>query len=89
MGETDLGIFHLASASLIPQVLSDLIDHANARGANGMAKRLKPTRGVHRNFTANRGTPFFYVLPALTFFAQAEVLVVEDLGNGEAVMTLD
>src|SRR2546427_13132480 len=89
VSETDLGVFHLASAGLVPQMLSDLIDHANAGGANRMAKRFKATRGVHGNLTTNRGTPFFNVFPAFALFAQAQVFVVEDLSDGEAVMTLD
>ena len=43
VSEADFGIFHLTSAGFVPQMLANLIDHANPSRADRMTKRFEST----------------------------------------------
>ncbi len=89
MGEADLGAFDLTVAGFTAQVMADLPDVGDAGRGDRMTLRLETARHVHRRLAVTpRGTRVEEVGRA-ALFAQTEVVVVHELGGGEAVVQLD
>src|SRR5579885_1359734 len=87
--QAELGVLHLPAARLVPELLADLVDHAHAGGTDWMAERLEPAARVHRHGPAvDVRAPLGDVARPLARRTEAEVLVVEDLGDREAVVDL-
>src|SRR5262245_15280952 len=76
VGEADLRVLHLTRAGPVPELLADLVDHADAGGADRMAEGLEAAARIDRDVAADRGAAVDHVPPALAFAAQPEVLVV-------------
>ncbi len=66
----------------------DVGDHPDARGADGVAAGLEPARGVDGEIRAELGDAAGGELPALARLGEAQVLVVHNLGDREAVVAL-
>src|SRR5262245_7746277 len=86
--QTELGIFDLARTALPAQLRDDLVDHAYAAGADGMAEGLEPAARIYWNIAGERRAPLFDELGPLALLGEAEILIVSDLGPGEAVVHL-
>src|SRR5262249_13097314 len=86
--EPDLRPLHLALAGLAAQLGGELVDHSHAGRAHGVAIGLEASRDVHRLLPPERGPAFLDEPAALPPAAEAEVLVVQDLRDGEAVVHL-
>src|SRR5438067_473307 len=88
VGKADLRALHLPRAGLAAELCRELVDHAHAGRAHRVAVRLEPARGIHRLLAAEIGAPLLDEPAALAARAEAQVLVVQDLGDGEAVVHL-
>src|SRR5215510_13957899 len=88
VGEPHVGARHLHLARPPEQLVVDVVDHANARRADGMAARLEPARRVHGQRATEPRLPRLHRPPAGARLEEAKVLVVHDLGDGEAVVAL-
>src|SRR5213076_613746 len=88
VGEADLRALHLPRAGLAAELCRELVDHAHAGRAHRVAVGLEPARGIHRLLAAEIGAPLLDEPAALAARAEAQVLVVQDLGDGEAVVHL-
>ena len=89
MGQADLGALDLAVAGLAAEVVADLPDVGDAGRRDRVALRLEAARHVHRRLAvAPRGAGLEEVDRAARL-AQPEVVVVDELGGGEAVVQLD
>src|SRR2546430_4290035 len=86
--EADPGPLHLPLARLAAELRHELVDHAHAGGADRVPVRLETARRVHRLLAAERRTPLLDESAALAAAAEAEILVGQDLGDGEAVVHL-
>ena len=89
MGEADLRAFDLSRACLAAEVPDDLDDVGDAGGAERVALGEQAAAGVDRDLAADLGRAFVDQLAGLALAAEAEVLVVQELGGGEAVVQLD
>ena len=89
VGQADLGALDLAVAGLAAEVVADLPDVGDAGGRDRVALRLEPARHVHRRRPSRHVAPDSKKSTALALGAQHEVVVVHQLGGGEAVVQLD
>src|SRR5512144_2631946 len=88
VGEADLGLFHLALATLAAQLGDAFVDHAYAAGADRVTERFETATRIDRDVTAEGGAALVHQLAALALGAEAEVFDVGELGPGEAVVDL-
>src|SRR5207249_3969196 len=88
VGEADLRTLHLPRAGLAAELWRELVEHAHASRADRVPVRLEPARGIHRLLAAEIGAPLLDEPAPLAARAKAQVLVVQDLGDGEAVVYL-
>src|SRR5262249_53295611 len=87
--EPDLRVLHLPGARLVPELLADLVDHPDTGRADRMPERLEAPARVHGDGAAvDRRPPLRDVAPALTGATEAQILVVQDLRDREAVVDL-
>src|SRR5262245_12568992 len=86
MYQTELGVFHLAGATLSPQLRHDLIYHAYDTRTDRMPKRLKTAAGIDRDVTIQSRAALFNQLRSLTFLGKAQVFIVGNLSPGEAIV---
>ena len=86
MGQPDAGALHLPAAGLAPQMGGDLVDVGDAGGAQRVALGEQPAGDVHRNAPAQGHVAVVDQPAGAAVPAQAEVLVVQDLCGGEAVV---
>src|SRR2546421_2861268 len=89
VGETEPGPFDLSLVRLASQVRRHLVDVRDAGRAERVPLREQTTGDVHRNLAAECDGAAVDHLTGLAVFAQAEVLVMQDLGRREAVVQLD
>ena len=88
MGQADPGALDLAVARLTPQVRGHLVEVGDAGGADGVALGDEAARHVDGDGpVAPRAAPVDEVARA-SRLAQLQVLVVDELGGGEAVVQL-
>ena len=89
VGQADLGALDLAVAGLAAEVVADLPDVGDAGGGDRVALGLQAAGHVHRGrAVAPRGAAVEEVDGA-ALLAEQEVVVVDELGGGEAVVELD
>ena len=89
MGEPDGGALDLAVACLTAEVGADLPDVGDAGRRDRMALRLEAARHVDRRLAVAPGRAGLEERHRLARLAQPEVVVVHELGRGEAVVQLD
>ena len=87
--EAAAGTFHLAGARLSAEMGGDLEDVGQAGRAERVALRQEATRRVDRDAAVALGRAGAEELGRAARRAEGEVLVVEQLGGGEAVVQLD
>src|SRR4029450_4685043 len=88
-GHADLGALDLTVAGLAAQVVADLPDVGDAGRRDRVALRLQAARDVDRRLAVTpRGTGQEEVGGA-ALLAQVQVVVVHQLGGGEAIVQLD
>src|SRR5712691_12215992 len=61
--QADLGVLHLPRAGLVPELLADLVEHADARRADRMAEGLEAAARVDGHLTADRGPALGHISP--------------------------
>src|SRR6266566_8279563 len=86
VGEADLGPVDLTLAGFAPEVGGDLVDVGGARGADGMALGDQPAADVDRRAPIPHRRAGVDELARPARLTQAEVVVVDELGRGEAVV---
>src|SRR3990172_8354487 len=86
--ETDVRIGYLALPGFPAQLLDNFVGHGNPRGPNRMAFGFEAAVHIHGHLAPDVGPFLFDELAAVTFFAESEVFIGHDLGNGEAVVDL-
>ena len=89
MRHADLRAFDLAVAGLAAQVPDDFADVGDAGRAERVALREEAAAGVHGDLAADVRRALVDHAAGFAFAADAEVLVVQQLGGGEAVVELD
>src|SRR5581483_2297745 len=89
VGQPDPGAVDLAPSGLAPEVVAHLPDVGDAGGGDGMALRLQAARHVDGGRPVPPGGPGLEEVDRPAFLAQHEVVVVDELGGGEAVVQLD
>src|SRR6476646_4703308 len=87
--QTDARAVDLAAARLAAQMRRHLVDVGDAGGAERMTLRQKSAGDVDGNAPAELGLAAVDHAARLTVLAETEMLVVHELGRGEAVMQLD
>src|SRR5262245_2960497 len=86
VSEADPRILDLSLTGLSAELHGELGDHAHAGGADRMAERLETARRVDRLVTTEGRAAVLDETAAFAPCTEAEVLVVENLGDGEAVV---
>ena len=81
-----IGFLQLPATRFALHLLVDLVDHADAAGADGMAEALETAVGVHRQIALQRKRAVSDVGAGLTPGAEAQVLHDDQLGDGEAIV---
>ena len=89
MGQADLGLGDLAVAGLAPEVMADLPDVGDPGGGDGVALGFQAARHVDRRGAVAPGGAGLEEVDRPALLAQHEVVVVDELGGGEAVVELD
>src|SRR5437588_1949477 len=89
MGEAEIRALDLPLAGLAAQMRRHLVDVGDAGRAERVALREQPSGDVHRDLAAERRGAAVDHLSRLAVLAEAQVLVMEDLGGGETVVELD
>ena len=90
MGQADLGALDLTVAGLAAEVVADLPDVGDAGRRDRVALRLEAARHVHRRrAVAPRWRRDSKKSTAPPSSHSIEVVVVHELGGGEAVVQLD
>src|SRR3990167_3913350 len=87
--KAELRVPDLPLSGIAAQVSGDLVDVGDAGSAQGMAFGQQPAGDIHRDAAAQLGVAVVDQPSRLAVGAEAEVLVVNDLGRGEAVVQLD
>src|SRR5262249_35627764 len=86
--EPDARPVDLTLAGAPAQLGRELVGHPDAGRADRMPVRLQPTGGIDGLLASERGAAVLDEPPALSPCAEPEILVVQDLGDGEAVVHL-
>ena len=89
VGQAHLGPLDLTVAGLAPEVRGHLVEVGDAGGPDGVALGDEPARHVDRRRPVAPGAPPVDEVAGPARLAQREVLVVDELGGGEAVVQLD
>ena len=89
VGEADPCTLSLTLARPAPKMRGDLVDVCNTGCADRMTLREQATREIHRDSASEPGRLLVDHLARFSVSAETEVLVVEDLCGGKAVMQLD
>src|SRR5581483_2592737 len=89
VGQADLGVGDLAVAGLAPEVVADLPDVGDAGGGDGVALGLQAARHVDRRRAVPPAGAGLEEVDRPTLLAEHAVVVVDELGGGEAVVQLD
>ena len=87
--EADPGAFDLAVAGLAAKVVADLPDVGDAGRRDRVALRLEAARDVDRGRAVAPRRTRLEEVDRAALLAQHEVVVVDELGGGEAVVQLD
>src|SRR5262249_20404937 len=88
--QTEQGfLLALALAGTAVHLQVHFIDHAQARGANRMAKALEPAIDLARYLSARIVKAVEHILDSPAFWRDVEVLHGDELGHREAVVHLD
>jgi len=87
--EPALGVWHLALTGAARHLIGDLLDHPHAGRADRMPACLEATGEVYRYVAPNRRSTGAQQRDPLAARAQTEILVVDELGDREAVVTFD
>ena len=74
-GDARLGAFHLAIASLAPQLPGEFADLGQGLGGHGFAEAGKPAAGVYRDAATDGRVPGAQQLFRLALRAELQVLV--------------
>src|SRR5262249_6051125 len=88
VGQPQFGAVHLPGARFVPQMLTHFVNHPNTGGTDRMAERLEPAARVDRPFAPEAGATLGDEMAAFAALAEAEVFVVQDFSDGEAVVDL-
>src|SRR5436309_3668591 len=88
VAERDGGVLHLPPLGLALELLVVLVDHADPGGARRVTEGLETAVGVDRQLAVERERAAADVLLGRALLAEAEVLVGEQFGQGEAVVHL-
>ena len=88
MGHADSGILDLVGVTAA-QLQDGLVELAHAGSADRVPLRQQPPRRVDRNVAADQRTAFSGPFGAHAAGDEPEVLAVDDLGHGKAVVKLD
>src|SRR5207249_2987212 len=83
------GAVDLAVTGLPAQVRGHLVDPGDAGGGDGVALGLQTARDVHRGAAVPPGGARVEEADGVPGRAQHQVVVVHELGGGEAVVQLD
>src|SRR5581483_9658471 len=89
VGQADLGVGDLTVAGLAPEVGGHLVEVGHAGGADGVALGQQPAGDVDRRRPVPPAGPLLDEVGRPALLAEAQVVVVDDLGGGEAVVQLD
>ena len=89
MSQADLGALDLTVARLAAQVMADLPDVGDAGGGDRVSLRLQATRHVDRERPVTPRRTGVEEVDRAALLAQPEVVVVYELGGGEAVVQFD
>src|SRR5262249_59778355 len=88
VSESEASILHLHLAGLTDELIVDVGDHALPRRPDRVAARLEPARRVDGQIATQSGDAVLCVAPPRAGLRKAEIFVVHDLGDGEAVVAL-
>ena len=86
MGEAEVSLPQLAGAGLALELLVDLVDHSDAAGSNGVAEALEAAVGVYGKVALEGKSAGLHVPAAGATATETQVLVDDELGDGEAVV---
>ena len=89
VGHADRRALDLTVARLAAQLRGDLVDVGDAGHADRVALRQQSARHVHRARAVTPRTAPVDEVAGTAGLAQTEVVVVDELGGGEAVVQLD
>ena len=89
MGEADLGALHLAIARLATKVSGDFVDVRDAGRADRMTFGDQAARHIDRRAAVAERCTGVDEVTGPSGLTQPEIVVVDQLGGGEAVVELD
>src|SRR6185437_9767847 len=89
VGQAYLGVLDLTVAGFAAKVVADLPDIGDAGGRYGVALGLEAARDVDRCGAVTPGRTRVEEVGGAALFAEHQVVVVHQLGGGEAVVQLD
>ena len=88
MGQPEARIVQLALAGPALQLQIQLVEHAQPRGADGMAETLEAAVDLARDLTCGIEIAVQHRLPCFTFISQTQIFHGHQFRNAEAVMHL-
>ena len=89
VGQAHLGALDLTVAGLAAEVVAHLPDVGDAGGGDRVALRLQAAGHVHRGRAVTPRRAAVEEVDGAALLAELEVVVVDELGGGEAVVELD
>jgi hypothetical protein len=84
--ESDVGIGYLSFAGFITELMVELDNLRDTRGAHGVTLRFEPATGVDGLLGADLGAPMFDGGASFAGLEEAEVLGGGYLGNSETIV---